>query len=532
MPDRPQLDAIALRESYERLQSMLDKLPALVGYWDLEQINRFANEAYSEWFGMTPDEILGRHIRDVLGETIYRLNQSHIELALSGQAQHFEREITDRRGVKRQSDARYIPDVRNGQVCGFFVLVSDVSEHKRLNKALREREAELEQAQRLAQVGSWAWWVDENRLVWSEQIYRLFGMDPGRAPLSFEEQAVLFTPDSWARVTAAMERARECGTPYMLELELVQADGRTRWITAHGEAERDAQGRVVKLRGSAQDTTDQKLLALAHTRELVQARQLAAALKAQSKAEGESASLRALIQQRDEMLAERDDMLQFLAHEVRQPLNNASAALQSASAALGGVESALTADARSALVRAEQMMGHVIGGLNNTLAAASMLVEGGRPTMADTQLDTLIALVLHDIDSTDRSRVSVSLLTRVRTVRLQPALMRLALFNVLSNALAYAPAPSPVVLQVLDSEDPLGIVLEVHDQGGGIPPELLPDIFKKGSRGSNARQRAGGGLGLFIVRQVVSLHQGAIHILPGPLGGTIVKITVPQGIGL
>lgn len=262
----------------------------------------------------------------------------------------------------------------------------------------------------------------------------------------------------------------------------------------------------------------------------IELEQLAIERAVRARAEGESAGLRKLLEERDQMLADREDMLRLLAHEVRQPLNNASAALQSASAAIAAVGGEPNADIRRPLLRAEHVLDHVIGTLNNALAAATMLTSGSTEPIADTDLDTLIGLVVHDMAAEDRSRITVESHTAMRTVQVQPLLMRLALSNLLSNALAYSPSGSPVQLRIRDSEEPPAIVMEVADRGEGIASELLPRVFDKGTRGSNAHAKTGAGLGLYIVRKVVELHQGSVEIVPNPPRGSIARMTIPQGI--
>jgi signal transduction histidine kinase len=141
------------------------------------------------------------------------------------------------------------------------------------------------------------------------------------------------------------------------------------------------------------------------------------------------------------MLSEHNEMLQLLSHEIRQPLNNASAAMQ---ATLKAIEDLHLADARPAaraLLRAEHVLQQVIGTLDNTLTAGTILAAGGKAgASSETDLPTLIKLVLHDIAADLRPRIDVQWLTTARTVQLHPALMRLTLRNLLNNALAYAPA--------------------------------------------------------------------------------------------
>jgi signal transduction histidine kinase len=265
-------------------------------------------------------------------------------------------------------------------------------------------------------------------------------------------------------------------------------------------------------------------------RQNAELQQLAIERAVRVRAEGESAGLRRLLEERDQMLADREELLHLLAHEVRQPLNNASAALESAGAAIAATGEGVAAEVRNPLVRARHVLDHVIGTLNNALAAATMLSSGATEPIADTDLDTLIGLVVHDIAIDERPRIAVESRESSRTVQLQPVLMRLALCNVLTNALAYSPPDSPVRLVISESEEPLGLVLEVFDEGDGIPADLLGKVFDKGTRGRHPRSKGGAGLGLYIVRKVVGLQGGTVEIAPNRPRGSIVRLFIPQGV--
>lgn len=110
-----------------RLRLLIDSLPALIGYWDRNRRNVIANAAYVNYFGMTPSQIRGRHIREVLGEKVYALNLPYIERALSGEEQLFERTLVDQEGKTRYTQASYIPDIVDGEVLGFYAQVTDVT---------------------------------------------------------------------------------------------------------------------------------------------------------------------------------------------------------------------------------------------------------------------------------------------------------------------------------------------------------------------------------------------------------------------
>jgi PAS domain S-box-containing protein len=119
--------------------SVVDHIPSMVAYWDVNQTCRFVNAAYLEWFGKSRAQLIGTTMQSLLGP-LYELNLPYILGVLAGETQVFERSIPlpDGRGF-RDSMATYIPDVKDGVVRGFFVLVSDMS-------ALKQRERELTQA--------------------------------------------------------------------------------------------------------------------------------------------------------------------------------------------------------------------------------------------------------------------------------------------------------------------------------------------------------------------------------------------------
>ena len=90
---------------------MLNALPALVGYWDSALRNRMANDAYIEFFGKSPEQMRGTHIRELLGPEVYEQSLPYIEGALAGETQLFYREIPKPSGEVRYTQASYIPDV-------------------------------------------------------------------------------------------------------------------------------------------------------------------------------------------------------------------------------------------------------------------------------------------------------------------------------------------------------------------------------------------------------------------------------------
>jgi PAS domain S-box-containing protein len=146
----------------------------------------------------------------------------------------------------------------NGEPARMRSISRDITARKQTRQELQQREAELTEAQRLAKVGSWQWDPKTDTVKWSEELYRIAGRDPSTPAVSYKDHPKLYTPESWNRLRVAVERALSTGEPYELDVEMIRCDGETRWLTARGEALRDAIGDVVQLRGTVQDIAERK----------------------------------------------------------------------------------------------------------------------------------------------------------------------------------------------------------------------------------------------------------------------------------
>lgn len=119
---------------------IVNRISAMLAYWDNNLVCRYANKAYLEWFGKSPDEMIDKmEMQELLGP-LFEKNLPYIKGALKGVKQVFEREITLPTGERRHSIATYYPDSKNGQVMGFYVHVADVTPVKVLEARLMELE--------------------------------------------------------------------------------------------------------------------------------------------------------------------------------------------------------------------------------------------------------------------------------------------------------------------------------------------------------------------------------------------------------
>ncbi|MDH4232752.1 MAG: EAL domain-containing protein, partial [Nitrospirota bacterium] len=148
-----------------------------------------------------------------------------------------------------------------GRIIGFFGIHRDITERKRVEEALRESEKRLQRSQEIAQLGSWELDVASNSLTWSDEVYRIFGLQPREYDATYEAFLEVVHPDDRAAVDAAYYGSlREGRDTYEIEHRIVRRDsGEIRHVHEKCEHVRDATGRIIRSLGMVQDITDRKM---------------------------------------------------------------------------------------------------------------------------------------------------------------------------------------------------------------------------------------------------------------------------------
>ena len=152
---------------------------------------------------------------------------------------------------------------RGGEPVRLIAVIIDVTDRKRAEDTLHQRESELVEAQRLARIGSWHWDAEFDVIVGSGELLRIFGLDAGtrHLPAYREQRGRWYPDDDWKRLKAAMKSTMQTGVSYELELQAFR-NGTPIWITARGAVVRNSRNQIVGLRGTVQEITDRKLAEL------------------------------------------------------------------------------------------------------------------------------------------------------------------------------------------------------------------------------------------------------------------------------
>ena len=254
--------AALLEESEKRFRALYEQ--ATVGICLIETATgRFlrANPKYCEIVGRPEQDLLGRDVQSITHPDDVAETAALLRLLEAGTESHFE---VEKRYLRPDGSARWVSvHVTSLRATGTspamnMAILVDITERKQAEEALRAGEAELRAAQRVGKMGSWYRNLKTENYVWSEQLYRLLGIDPKSPAPSFEECERFYTAESWERIVQATARLIRTGEPDQLEVQFRRVDGTLGWTVLHREADRDETGTIVGTRGIALDITERK----------------------------------------------------------------------------------------------------------------------------------------------------------------------------------------------------------------------------------------------------------------------------------
>ena len=241
----------ATRQLTERLTTTLESITDAFFTVDREWRFTFLNREAERLLARTRAELTGRDLWTEFPDTLGSAFEREYRRAMAGnKTVNFEEFYSP---LNTWFGVRAYPSEQ-----GLAVYFRDITERKRAEEARKLREAELEESQRIARIGSWVWAPATGVITWSDGMNHLLARDRALPAPTFEALAQFYTSESWQRLGAAIARTIETGAPYDLELEMIRADGATCWTTTRGEAIRGADGVVVKLRGTVHDITERK----------------------------------------------------------------------------------------------------------------------------------------------------------------------------------------------------------------------------------------------------------------------------------
>jgi PAS domain S-box-containing protein len=380
--------------------------------------------------------------------------------------------------------------------------ITDITGRKSAETALRQTEAYLEEAQRLSHTGSWAWNVARRENIhWSQEQYRLFGLDPNSDSLSFETAYRRIHPEDQATFNEVLERAIRERSDFEVDFRIVLPDGSTKYIRSVGHPVFSASGEPVEFVGTGIDLTERRQA----EKERERLRQVQADLAHISRA------------------TTMGELTASLAHEINQPITAAATDARTCLRWLAREQPDI-GEARESAAR----MVNAVTRAADIISRLRQLFKKGAPQTSLVGVSEVIHEMVVLLRS-EASRHSVSILTELSAglprvvadrVQLQQVLMNLMLNGI--EAMQDTKTEVQLTIKSLMAEDGQ-LLISVSDTGVGLPPEQADQIFNA----FFSTKAQGTGMGLSISRSIVESHGGRMWATPNPGRGATLNFTLP-----
>jgi PAS domain S-box-containing protein len=375
-----------------------------------------------------------------------------------------------------------------------FGIARDITERKQAEETLKNSEASLTNAQRIAHLGNWDWDIQNNSFRLSEEAGNIFATEPGESSEPYEVLSRLVHPDDREFVQKAIVEALFEGKPYDYEYRILRPDGSEGIVHVRGEVTFDDTGKPIRASGTIQDITELRSL----EKKVVEYREL------------------------NEM---KSNLLSTVSHELRTPL----AIIKGYSTLLLDYDERLEKEEKHEYVESIDKATSRLVELVNHILDMSRL-ESGMLQLERTSVS--ISRLVREAAAEARLRapghtIELNLATGLPRVRIDTKRIRQVLDNILDNAIKYSPEGTEIVISAEQQEQEL--LVSISDQGVGIPSKDLENVFNRMYRvEQRSTQETGGvGLGLAICRGLVEAHGGRIWIESKEGKGTTVFFALP-----
>jgi signal transduction histidine kinase/integral membrane sensor domain MASE1 len=380
-----------------------------------------------------------------------------------------------------------------------FMIAATIAERDAAEQKRARASANLEEAQRLANVGSWDWDIATDHVWWSDEMYRIYGFEPQSFEVSFEKamEAVLEEDrDAIQNNVSGAFKSRQNSQIPAIQYRITRPDGTIRTLRGWGVIQfRD--DRPYQMVGTVQDVTDavgaEAALHEALDRERLSGEQLR------------------------ELDAIKNTFISAVAHDLRTPLST-----------IGGFASTLVqhldtfskADTVDVLARIEANAERANRMLANMLDLDRLQRGAIHASPVEIDVRGVAVRLVHSLDLQNRVEVGDNEVSAWADEVLIERMME----NLLLNAVRHTPEDASIWIKFHRNEK--GVQISVEDSGPGVPDELKESIFAAFERGRE-RNPGGTGLGLFLVQQFAELQRGKAWVEDRPEGGAAFHVHLP-----
>jgi two-component system cell cycle sensor histidine kinase/response regulator CckA len=217
------------------------------------------NDEFVTLFGYPSSDALLRTPAQALYVDPHDRERCRSQIELDGRVSGFEEQLQKADGTVfwACTTMRVIRD-GSGATMWYEGIVEDITVRRKAEEELRQSQRLLAEAQQVSGVGSWSWDISTNKVTWSKQLYRIYGLAPSDFAATFEAYIHRVHPADRDRARAAVERALADRAAFSLQERVLRADGEIRWVQSNGEVLLDDAGQPVRMVGACLDITETK----------------------------------------------------------------------------------------------------------------------------------------------------------------------------------------------------------------------------------------------------------------------------------
>lgn len=243
-------------DARQRLIALVNSSNAAIFGTTVDGIITSWNPGARRMYGYSADDVVGKPFAALFPPESAADAAELVSRAVAGA--HIERlEMLHRRkdGSPVEVMLNVSPVGTKSDVTGAAVIVRDVGERKRAEAERQRAYALLAEAERVAHVGSWEWDLASDAMTWTDELYRIVGLEPGAIRPKLDAYLSRIDTEDRERVRQAVKKARAEGTPFSFDHRITRPDGDKRILRAHGAVQKDQAGRPVRIVGTVHDVT-------------------------------------------------------------------------------------------------------------------------------------------------------------------------------------------------------------------------------------------------------------------------------------
>ena len=250
-----------LHQFQQRLSLMVEQTPLAVIEWNTQMEVTAWNPAAERIFGFSAAEAMGQYMDFILPESARQQVQGITADLLMHQGGYYNINENLRKDSQTIICEWYNTPLitADGEVIGIASHALDITERRQAELRLQQTTDQLKEAQKLAHIGNWNYDIATGQIQWSEEVFRIYALDPQTTVPPLEEVIALCHPEDQQWFYQIVTEAATLGTAYDVETRIVRPGGEIRHVSAKGEAVSNEQGQVIRLFGTFMDITERKM---------------------------------------------------------------------------------------------------------------------------------------------------------------------------------------------------------------------------------------------------------------------------------